>query len=784
MPFYAPGTLISGRYEVASQPLIGGMGIVYICLDHQDNRLVALKTFKPEYLPDRAARDRFLREGTAWVELGVHPHVVCCYGVERIGDGTEVYLVLELIAKEQDYPDASLRAWLIPDRPLPVETALLFALQIARGMQHTTECIPGFVHRDLKPENVLVGADSLPGWSVHRLRVTDFGLVAVLAASGRPGPTPDTEHALRNTQLTHGIVGTPLYMAPEQWRGEAVGVYTDVYALGCILYEMISGQHAVQGASLKTLQRAHCAGEIQPLSSNVPVAVRELVTRCLTLEPSARYQQWATAEADLGTALATFTGHSAPETPTAAVLSHAERVAAGWSYNALGWSYQDIGKAEVARDYLERAAAAGRAEQEPALEGAALCNLGNAYVAMGDAERAIGFYEQALAIRRAIGDRHGEGTILGDLGNASLRLGDLRHAIGYYEQHLAIARDIGDRRGEGRALGNLGLAYAALGDARRVLGYYEQALAIARAIGDRHGEGAVLDNLGNAYRELGDVQRAIGYHEQALAVNCAIGDRHGEGNALGSLGNAYLSLGDMHRAIGYYEQRLEIAREIGDRRGEGNALSNLGIAYAELGAAWRAIGYFEQALVIRRAIGDRRGERIALSNLGNVYIDLGDARRAIGFYEQALAIASEVDDIDAVANASFNMALLYAQQGDLAHTLPLAQEAARIWLQVGHPNAQRAQQLVAQLQGGGPTPAQILQQFAEGIVAVVAGARGDRQARAAVEVEFARLTQEGWQIVEPIQRIWAGEWDEAALTSGLDESDALIVREILRQLQG
>ncbi len=128
MRSYPPGARIAGRYEIAGRPLMGGMGIVYLCLDHEEDRPVALKTFKPEYLPDRQARDRFLREGTAWVDLGAHPHVVRCYQVFKVPVGDEVYLVLELVAKEQGRDDASLRAWLTPGHALPVEQALLFAL--------------------------------------------------------------------------------------------------------------------------------------------------------------------------------------------------------------------------------------------------------------------------------------------------------------------------------------------------------------------------------------------------------------------------------------------------------------------------------------------------------------------------------------------------------------------------------------------------------------------------------------------------------------------------------
>ena len=101
MQFYPSGFRITGRYEIAGRPLLGGMGIVYLCFDHEEQRPVALKTFKPKFLPDRAARERFLEEGNTWVRLGKHPHIVHAYAVERIGDGREVYLVLELVAKEE-----------------------------------------------------------------------------------------------------------------------------------------------------------------------------------------------------------------------------------------------------------------------------------------------------------------------------------------------------------------------------------------------------------------------------------------------------------------------------------------------------------------------------------------------------------------------------------------------------------------------------------------------------------------------------------------------------------
>mgnify|MGYP000901445190 FL=1 len=829
---YRSGDTILGRYEVVGEPLKGGMGIVYICVDQQQDLPVALKTFKPEYLPDRATRDRFLREGTTWMNLGAHPHIVRCYEVIRDATGLEVFLALEPIAKEQGREDASLRSWLFRGYPLPPETALLFVLQIARGMQHAVARVPGFVHRDLKPENVLVGADRLPDTTINRLRVTDFGLASVIqeARSKRQnvGGAKQEASAIRHTQLTHGAVGTPLYMAPEQWTGQPVGVYTDVYALGCILYEMLTGYTAAAGDNPDDLARAHCAGNLRPLPESTPTPVRYILQRCLAFNPGDRYTDWENLEFVLASAYAAIAGHAAPSPVNAMTSSLEERIQVGWSYNAIGLSYLDIGKAKVAMSYFGQALAISCEIGDRYGEGTVLGNLGNAYADLGDARYAIKYYGQALAIAREIGNRRGEGGALGNLGVAYTDLGDVRHAIEYFEQALAIAREIGDRHGEGSSLSNLGVAYANLGDLQHAIGYhklalvvrreigdrrgegndlvnlgsayaqlgdvehaieyFKQALAITREIGDRRGEGGALGNLGVAYADLNDARRAIEYYEQALAIQREIGNQHGEGTVLGNLGTAYADLDDARHAIEYFEQALAIAREIGDRHGEGSSLGNLGNAYTDLNDARRAIEYHEQSLAIQREIGNRRGEGTVLGNLGNAYSRLGDVRRAIEYYEQALALARETGDINGVAFDSCKMALLYDQQGDPVRAIPLAQEAARLWTQIGSPNAQQVQQLIARLQAEittneDPATAQMLNHFAPLIQAVIAAARGNRQARADVEEALPQLEKNNWHIAGPIRRIWAGERNEAPLVAGLDDSDALIMREILRQLR-
>lgn len=663
MNLFPSGHRIAGRYEVAGAPLLGGMGIVYLCFDHGEQRPVALKTFKPEYLPDRAARDRFLQEGETWIRLGNHPHIVRCYEVSLDSPRPGVYLALELIAKEEGRRDASLRSWLTSGRPLPVEQAFLITLQIVRGMKHASEVIPGFIHRDLKPENVLVGADRLSNAVINRVRVTDFGLVKGLQAK-QVAALAAGDLATQPGRLTQvgAVVGTPAYMAPEQWAGPDVPVQADIYALGCILGEMVTGRPLVQGQTLDELRRAHQGGQALAAARAAPAALADLLNRCLATEPTQRYASWDAVELALAAAYQAATGQPTPGPEAASTLSRTERIAIGWSYDSMGGSCVDMDNAQAALAYFQRAHQAGRAEEERQLEAASLGNLGVAY----------------------------------------LKLGNTRQAIGYCEQALAIAREISDRSGESANLDNLGSAYRELEDARQAIGYHEQALAITREISNRRGEGIALSHLGSAYQELGDARQAIGYHEQALAIARELGDRRGECSNLSNLGGICGQLGDTRRAIDYSEQALAIRRELRDRHGAGNDLGNLGSACCQLGAVQSAIDYFEQALVVNREMSDRHGEGATLSNLGSAYFRLEDTQQASSYYEQALAIRQEIGDLNGVAMTSLNMARLYGQQGDRQRALSLAREAGRLWSKMGHAAyARRAQQLVTQLENEG-----------------------------------------------------------------------------------
>lgn len=630
MQDYSPGTRI-GQYEITSQPMKGAMGMVYFCIDHGNaGRPVALKTFLPKFLPDRKARDLFLREGTAWVEMGYYPHIVRCYDVKYI-DPT-AFLILELINngkanKVEDSKDASLQAWI--GQPMPVTQAVVFALQIARGMQHATKKVQGFVHRDLKPANVLVGADKLSGTKFNRLRVTDFGLIKIVSESNVNLPVENADVSkLTQIQFTHDV-GTPLYMAREQWLGEPVGVFTDVYALGCILYEMLTGECAADGFDQSELKDLHCNGKLRPIPVDLPKPVRAFLESSLAVSVAKRYQTWEEVTAVLESLSDKLgLGFIPPENDKTGE-STAERQSTASSYNAMGIAYAHMGKSQVALGYFEKALGIFQEIHDQYGEGSTLNNQGNAYKDLGDARRALNYYEQDLAIARKLGDRHWEGWTLSNIGEVYRNLGEAHRAVNSYEQSLKIMHEIGDRHGEGNALCGLGLLFAASGEVHRAIAFFEQYLAIERSLGNRRGEGIALGNLGNMYKDLGDLQRAVEFYQQYLEIARGMGDRVGEGNALGNMGSIYLQLGNSSDALCHLKKSRFIMREVGDQRGKIFVLNNLGTAFAALGKPDKAFRYYQLSFQIAREIGDPDGLCMAMFNVGQLYMQDGQSQNAL-----------------------------------------------------------------------------------------------------------------------------------------------------------
>jgi len=307
------------------------------------------------------------------MELGIYPNIVRCYRIFRADIGMELFFVLELVASAKGKRDASLRSWLIPGKSLPVERALLFAFHICCGMTYATQKIHGFVHRDLKPENILISRD-------ERAQVTDFGLASASKQQIIDLPEDNnypSQH--KRTQLIRGIAGTPHYIAPEQWTDESLDERADIYAFGCILYEMLCGSFVVTGKTPEELKNAYCQGNLKDIPSILPSPIGKLLRKCLATNQKNRYPCWVELGKDVIEVYHIISGKKISETKTNADEKKIERIADGWSYNVMGVSYCDISKHKVTRKYFEWARKIARSEQDHKLEGATLGNLGNSY---------------------------------------------------------------------------------------------------------------------------------------------------------------------------------------------------------------------------------------------------------------------------------------------------------------------------------------------------------------------------------------------------------------------
>jgi len=260
---------LAARYQVMGEVSRGGMGIVYKARDRETGELLALKVLKPEIAADQAVMERFKNELRLARKI-THKNVCRIYDFHRT-NGT-AYISMEYVEGE------SLRAVLNRFGGLPLRKALELTRQIAAALREAHS--QGIVHRDLKPENVMVD----PAGNV---KVMDFGIALSLAVP---------------SSHTGNIVGTPAYMAPEQAEGRRVDARADIYALGLLLYEMLTNHPAFSGDTPVAIALKQIREQPTPprqLEPAVPAHVERAILRCLEKDPAARFQTVAELESAL-----------------------------------------------------------------------------------------------------------------------------------------------------------------------------------------------------------------------------------------------------------------------------------------------------------------------------------------------------------------------------------------------------------------------------------------------------------------------------------------------------
>ncbi len=257
------GKVLGNRYELKEIIGIGGMAVVYKAVDSIDNKIVAVKILKDEYVANDDFRKRFKTESKA-VALMSHPNIVKVYDVS-FGEKLQ-YIVMEYIE------GINLKQYIQSKGKLDWRESVIFTAQILKALHHAHE--RGVIHRDIKPQNIMLLEDS------KTIKVADFGIARFNDKS-------------ETRTLADGAIGSVHYISPEQARGEIVDNKTDIYSVGVVLYEMLTGELPFQAASavsVAIMQLQQEAVMPRKLNPAIPVGIEQITMRAMQKSPRDRYQ--------------------------------------------------------------------------------------------------------------------------------------------------------------------------------------------------------------------------------------------------------------------------------------------------------------------------------------------------------------------------------------------------------------------------------------------------------------------------------------------------------------
>ncbi len=477
---YKKGDVIGAKYYVHGIIGAGGFGVVLLVSERGTDRLLALKTFRDEFLPDAATREAFKKEASLWVNIDEHPFILTARWIEVFSD--RLFVMMDYVEPDPQ-GRVSLADHLHSKQPVPEMRVTEWAIQFCMGMEHATShgvrC-----HRDIKPSNILIGREG-------NVRIADFGSAAMqhklnererLAAElcEEAGieliverskekerlfvsRAPDGSFGFSVIEMEGKVVsGTPGYIAPEVYRGATSDIQSDIYAFGLVLWQMSTGSATPPfvervGDLRQMMQKTYenqASGRLPAVGHVLDAVVRQ----CLRANPAERYGDFA----GLRKALEVIRGRASAQPlqrPTAEHESPAYWSTRGASFCSLGkfeeaiacfdraigidpeyahaWSNKGVVLYELGRnhDALKCFENALNLDSSDAM---AWCNVANVLSTLGRHEEAIPCCKKALAL-----DLH-DPTTWNNKGNAHHALGAYEEAITCYDE--ALARDRRDSR--------------------------------------------------------------------------------------------------------------------------------------------------------------------------------------------------------------------------------------------------------------------------------------------------------------------------------------------------
>lgn len=577
-PRYQPGDKIGGRYLV-HQALMGSMGEVYLCLDLERNYPFALKTFQTRFLKRRRIQDAFYREVATWVALEKHPNVVRCFYMDNID--RRPFMFLEWIASDETR-GTDLRAWLRKGS-LGLRLSLTLAIDICKGLIHADKKQPGIVHRDLKPENILVAQGMVA-------KITDFGLASIVKHTNLDIPETEAQPTGRQSIVgSRGVVGTPAYMAPEQWRSEEPDVRTDIYALGCMIYEMLTGKLPYLAKNLEGFLTAHLTAPIPrlPTGERYPSALNKLIQMCMTKNREDRF----TSVQDLLEALTWIYKEQFNEPPRELEVSEGFTAV---DYNYRGVTYDKLDRYEEAIADYTRAL-----ELDPTFV-LAYNNRGATYERLRKYENSLSDYTNAIQLAPTLAAAYY------NRGNVYSKRKRPLDAINDYTRAIQLDPTLM------RAYINRGGEYYALNRFEEALADFSAAIKLEPSYAKAHvNRGVIYDSLGQYDRAIEDYTHALRLTAQDPAI-------------FYNRGLTYISLKQYERAVADFSQVIELVPDDVD------AYYYRGLCYAELGQREEALADHTAAVRLDKS------PALTQLNQGVLLYMQGDRQQALECFAKAV----------------------------------------------------------------------------------------------------------------------------------------------------
>jgi len=546
---YKIGDRIANRYEI--QRILGGegktgMGVVYMCYDHEFKETLALKTFQERYFHSKNIKDSFKKEALAWIHLEKHPYIVRAYWVQELDN--RMFVACEFIT-----PDGEERSTLTDHfkRTLSLRQVLTWSIQFCHGMEYA--CSKGVTpHRDIKPDNIMITIDGT-------LEITDFGLAGLwdkaeiteeLKDLVNKSKTDITFLKIANNRI---VAGTPSWMAPEQFYGIA-NIWSDIYSFGIVMYQMLNaGELPFRPKKGDSWEVAHKTYPVPPLKGQGKV-MSDIIEKCLRKRREKRYKNFSELRADLEMLfkkeVTKKTGEKPPPPPESVDMKESELINKGVSLANLGLVDEAI------KQYREGL----RINPKNAL---AHNNLGNALAQKGLFEGAIREYREAIQLDPYYTMAYYNlGIALSKKGLPDEAIKEYRHALKtdpqFIEAHMS-----------------LGMAFFKRGLLDEAIKKYREALNINPWYAEAY------HNLGIALFKKGLLDEAIKEYREALNIKPEYAE------AYQNLGTALFKKGLLDEAIKEYRKALRIKPEYAE------AHHNLGIVLVRKGLLSEAIKAYE-----------------------------------------------------------------------------------------------------------------------------------------------------------------------------------------------